>query len=62
MARHSLRCGFMEENRELAGFSREFLRTTARVRVCSDCVAEGEGFEPSVRFCSAKPRRVRKLQ
>ena len=31
--------------------------------VCSpDCVAERGGFEPSVRFCHAKPRRVRKLQ
>jgi hypothetical protein len=28
----------------------------------SDCVAEREGFEPSVRFCQAKPRRVRRLQ
>jgi hypothetical protein len=25
-------------------------------------VAEGDGFEPSVRFCHAKPRHVRKLQ
>ena len=27
-----------------------------------DCVAEEERFELSVRFCRAKPRRVRKLQ
>jgi hypothetical protein len=31
--------------------------------LCSpDCVAEGVRFEPSVRFCRAKPRHLRKLQ
>jgi len=28
----------------------------------NDLMAEGEGFEPSVQFCAAKPRHVRKLQ
>jgi len=31
--------------------------------LCSpDCVAERAGFEPSVQFCRAKPRYIRKLQ
>ena len=28
----------------------------------SDLLAEGEGFEPAVQFCSAKCRHMRKLQ
>jgi hypothetical protein len=53
-------------------FADELSRNTAVFRLirreeagflCSpDCVAEGEGFEPSVRFCRAKPRPLRKLQ
>jgi aryl-alcohol dehydrogenase-like predicted oxidoreductase len=36
---HSLQCGWRLENRELAGFSRGFQRTAARVRIGADCVA-----------------------
>jgi hypothetical protein len=62
LAVHSLQSGTRKEKRKLAGISRGFQRTTASVRNTSDCVAEGEGFELSVRFWAAKPRRVRKLQ
>jgi len=33
---------------KLARFSRGFQQTTARVRISPDCVAEREGFEPSI--------------
>jgi hypothetical protein len=47
---------------ELAGISRDFRGKTSGVFCTADCVAERVGFEPSVRFCHAKPRHVRKLQ
>ena len=58
----SLQSGSDSENRELARISRGFQGITRGILWISDCVAEGEGFELSVRFWAAKPRRVRKLQ
>ncbi len=46
----SLQCGSRLENRELAGISRDFSEATNRFLCSPDFVAEGEGFEPSVRF------------
>jgi hypothetical protein len=54
--------GLTMKTSELAGISRDFRGTTSGFLCTSDCVAEGEGFEPSVRFCHGKPRHVRKLQ
>ena len=50
------------ENRELAGISRDFRSNAGRFLCSADCVAERKTFEPSVRFCHANSRRVRKLQ
>jgi hypothetical protein len=47
---------------ELAGISRDFRGQLAEFLCTSDCVAEGEGLELSVRFCDGKPRHVRKMQ
>src|SRR3974390_1318610 len=54
----SLQSGVKRKNRELAGFSRDIAETASRFLWRSDCVAERGGFEPSVRFCHAKSRRV----
>jgi hypothetical protein len=45
-----------------SGSELEQIGTTSEFLCTSDCVAEGAGFEPSVRFCYAKPRHIRKLQ
>jgi len=59
---HSLQCGSRGEIRELAGFSRGFQRTTARVRISTDCVAERKTFELSVPFPEpVRARTVREL-
>ena len=53
---------FQSDSSEIAPIFRNFQRNPGGFLCTSDCVAEREGFEPSVRFCRAKPRRVRKLQ
>jgi len=49
-----LQCGLIQDNRELAGFSRDFQRTSDGVRIIPDCVAEGEEFELSVQLIASK--------
>ena len=58
----SLQSGLSGNNREIRALFAYFSAERAKILCSSDCVAEGEGFEPSVRFFRAKPRRVRKLQ
>ncbi len=53
---------FANKNRELARIRADSRETTSGFLCIADCVAEGEGFELSVRFCHGKPRHVRKLQ
>ena len=53
---------FAGKIREIAGISGSFQRNAAKLPCSADCVAEGEGFEPSVRFYDAKSRHIRKLQ
>jgi hypothetical protein len=53
---------FVGNNREIRAFFAYFGDRSAGFLCIADCVAEGSGFEPSVPFCYAKPRRVRKLQ
>lgn len=43
------------------GTFRIFRGSSAAFLCSPDCVAEREGFEPSVQFCRAKPRDIRKL-
>src|ERR1022692_621873 len=53
---------FASKNREIPPISRNFEGNPGGFLCTADCVAEGEAFEPSVRFCYAKPRHIRKLQ
>src|ERR1700722_7711415 len=53
---------FQSKNREIRALFAYFGAKRAKFLCSPDCEAEREGFEPSVRFCRAKPRRVRKLQ
>ena len=67
---HCVRCrgvrspqsGLSGNNREIRALFAYFGAKRVRFLCSPDCVAEGEGFEPSVLFWPAKPRRVRKLQ
>ena len=52
----------LEQNLQNCGNFSGFSSNIAGVLCNPDCVAEGEGFEPPVRFCQAKPRHIRKLQ
>jgi hypothetical protein len=54
--------GLPMETSELAGIPRDFREKTSGFLCTPDCVAERSGFELSLPFCRAKPRRVRKLQ
>jgi hypothetical protein len=58
----SLQSGLSTNNREIRALFAYFSAERAKILCSSDCMAERAGFEPSVRFCRAKPRRVRKLQ
>jgi hypothetical protein len=53
---------FESKSYGIAPISCNFQRNAGGFLCNPDCVAEGEGFEPSVRFCRAKPRPFRKLQ
>jgi hypothetical protein len=53
---------FESMNCEIAPISRNFQRNSGGFLCSSDCVAEQEGFEPSVRFRRTKPPHIRKLQ
>jgi len=67
---HCVRCrgvrspqsGLSGNNREIRALFAYFGAKRMKFLCSPDCVAEREGFEPSVRFCHAKPRHVRKLQ
>ncbi len=61
-AARSLESGLSGNNREIRAFFVYFGTRRADFLCTSDCMAEGEGFEPSVRFFHAKPRHIRKLQ
>ena len=58
----SLQSGLFGNNREIRALFAYFGAKRVEFPCSSDCMAEGEGFEPLVRFCRAKPRRIRKLQ
>jgi hypothetical protein len=49
-------------SREIRALFAYFDADRAKIICSSDCVAERLRFEPSVRFCHAKPRHIRKLQ
>jgi hypothetical protein len=49
-------------NREIRALFAYFGAERVKILCSSDCVAERAGFEPSVQFCRAKPRYIRKLQ
>ena len=53
---------FQRETRRIAAISGDFRRDLAKFLCDPDCVAEREGFEPSVQVSGSKPRGVRKLQ
>jgi hypothetical protein len=59
---HSLQSGLPVNNREMRALFAYFGAERAGILCSLDCMAEREGFEPAVRFCRAKARRVRKLQ
>jgi hypothetical protein len=58
----SLQSGLSGNNREIRALFAYFGAKRVEFPCSSDCVAEEERFELSVRFCRAKARRVRKLQ
>jgi hypothetical protein len=58
----SLKSGLPVNNREIRALFAYFGADRAEILCSSDCMAEEERFELSVRFCRAKARRVRKLQ
>jgi hypothetical protein len=58
----SLQSDLFGDYREILALFVNFSAKRAEFLCSSDCVTEGEGFEPSVRFWEAKPRCVRKLQ
>src|ERR1017187_4308331 len=62
MRRTSSPVRFESKSCGIAPVSCNFQRNPGGFLCTPDCVAEGEGFEPSVRFCYAKPRHIRKLQ
>ena len=61
-AARSLKSGLPITNRKIRALFAYFSAERAKILCSSDCVAEEERFELSVRFCRAKARRVRKLQ
>ena len=58
----SLQSGLSTNNREIRALFAYFGADRAEILCSSDCMAEEERFELSVRFCRAKARRVCKLQ
>jgi len=58
----SLKSGLPVSNRKIRALFAYFVADRAEILCSSDCMAERMGFEPSVPFCHAKPRLIRKLQ